>query len=332
MRDFCGAVGRFPIREGYYYDFKDKKAAVRSYVDYMLSRTQRIFKYNGLPETIPHLYLERYLQRNGQCCITKVNGELYALVGGLGEVPNPYYFPTHYIVANPYLNFTASLEIGKDCVFIRNDSEIQGLIPMHSKYASLLVENDITMRMANINTRIPVIAAVHGDQEYQGLQTFYKHIEEGEQGIGVKDDFHGTLKTMPYASNSNGVDVTDLIEFHQYCKGAWFNELGIKASFNMKREAISASESAQNDDTLIPLIDDMLYCRQNALEEVNKLYGTNITVELDSVWAITNELNELSLDAAEAEVEAMNSEEESNRLDENKDGDEDVSEEPTEEN
>lgn len=326
MRDVCSVNGNFPIKEGYYYNFKDKLKAVRSYVDYMFARSQMMFKYENLPETIPQKYLEKYLQRNGQCCITKVNGELYALVGGLGDKPNEYYFPTHYIVANPYLNFQASLEIGKECVFIRNDSEIQGLVPMYSRFASLLVENDITMRMANINTRIPVIAAVHGDQEFQGLKLFQQRIEEGEQGIGVKDDFHGTLKTMPYASNSNGVDVTDLIEFHQYCKGAWYNELGIKASFNMKREAISEAESAQNDDTLIPLIDNMLRCRQDGIEEVNKLYGTNISVELDSVWNVTKELHEMSVDLMESEIEAMNNE--SNQLDE-EEGDEDVLEEGT---
>lgn len=329
MHDTPRGLANFPLKEGYYYNFKDKTRAVRSYVDYMLSRTQEIFRYENLPESIPQLFLERYLQRNGHCCITKVNGELYALVGGLGDIPNAYYFPTHYIVANPYLNFQESLEIGKECVFIRNDSEIQGLIPLYSRYATLLVENDITMRMANINTRIPVIAAVHGDQEYQGLQQFYKRIEEGEQGVGVKDDFFGTLKTMPYASNSNGVDVTDLIEFHQYCKGAWYNEIGIKASFNMKREAISEAESAQNDDTLIPLIDNMLKYRKEAMEEVNKMYGTNISVELDSVWSVTNELNEMAVEMAEAELESTKNEE-SNQLD-NEEGEEDVVEESTEE-
>lgn len=322
MRDCPKGLNNFPIKDGYYYNFKDKRNAVLSYVDYMLARTQQIFKYENLPETIPHLYLERYLQRNGHCCITKVNGELYTLVGGLGDKPNVYYFPTHYIVANPYLNYSASLEIGKECVFIRNDSEIQGLMPLYSRYASLLVENDITMRMANINTRIPVIAAVHGDNEYEGLKKFYLRVEEGEQGIGVKDDFHGTLKTMPYASNSNGVDVTDLIEFHQYCKGAWYNEIGIKASFNMKREAISEAESAQNDDTLIPLIDNMIALRKEAMDEVNKLYGTKISVELDSVWAVTKELHDMTVEAAEAELESLKNPEESNQLD--KEEEEDV--------
>ena len=94
----------------------------------------------------------------------------------------------------------------------------------------------------------------------------------------------------------------------------------------MKREAISEAESAQNDDTLIPLIDNMLRCRQDGIEEVNKLYGTNISVELDSVWNVTKELHEMSVDLMESEIESMNNE--SNQLDE-EEGDEDVLEEGT---
>ena len=52
----------------------------------------------------------------------------------------------------------------------------------------------------------------------------------------------------------------------------------------MKREALNSAESALNDDILYPLIDEMLEERQKDIEKVNELYGTNISVELSSVW------------------------------------------------
>ena len=52
----------------------------------------------------------------------------------------------------------------------------------------------------------------------------------------------------------------------------------------MKREALNSAESALNDDILYPLIDEMLEERQKGVEKINKLYGTNISVELSSVW------------------------------------------------
>ena len=39
-----------------------------------------------------------------------------------------------------------------------------------------------------------------------------------------------------------------------------------------------------NEDALLPLVDDMLKCRKDGLEKINKMYGTNITVDLSSSW------------------------------------------------
>ena len=52
----------------------------------------------------------------------------------------------------------------------------------------------------------------------------------------------------------------------------------------MKREALNSGETQLNNDILKPLIDDMLDCRKKAVEKVNNMFDTNITVELNSSW------------------------------------------------
>lgn len=282
------------------YDFKNKELNVRRYVNYMLSRTQQMFKYENLPDTIPALFLEKYLQRNGYCGIAKINNELYALFGGIGGEPNEYYFPTKFIVANPALNFSGEFTIDKDCVIMRNDSEMQGLLPLCNRYATLMVESDLTMKIENINRRIPAIAVAQKDNQKVGLDVMMKHVEDGDMSIAVQEGFDENMRTMPYSSTAN--QITDLIEFHQYCKGAWFQELGLRASFNMKREAISGDEAAMNDDMMIPLVDNMLRCRQEGVEKINSMFGTSITVDFDSVWLEMMELREAEQDILENEA------------------------------
>ena len=97
------------------YDFTDKARLINDIVRYMLIRTQAMFEYTGLPETIPQKFLEAYVQSSGFAGIVKVRGELYAMWGGLGGVPDVYYQPTVLTVANPALHYDGSLEIGKDC-------------------------------------------------------------------------------------------------------------------------------------------------------------------------------------------------------------------------
>ena len=65
----------------------------------------------------------------------------------------------------------------------------------------------------------------------------------------------------------------------------------------MKREAIGDSESALNRDSLLPLCEDMLRCRQEDVDKVNSLYGTDITVDFDSAWYQNVIENELQLQA-----------------------------------
>ena len=130
-----------------YYPIKNKEQNITDFVRYMLNRTSQMFKYTGLPDTIPKRNLELMLQQNGFVCVTKVDGKLYAFFGGLGGIRDAYYMPTICTVANPFLNFSKNLEIDKDCVIIPNDSTYTGLAPLLTKYGTMLCENDISMHM-----------------------------------------------------------------------------------------------------------------------------------------------------------------------------------------
>ncbi|WP_457826026.1 hypothetical protein, partial [Staphylococcus aureus] len=59
------------------YDYKAKKANVRTLNNYMLAKTTSMFEYEGLPESIPYEELEKIIQQNGYAFITEVDGVLY---------------------------------------------------------------------------------------------------------------------------------------------------------------------------------------------------------------------------------------------------------------
>ena len=250
---------------------------------YMLARTQSMFIYEGLPETIPARNLEIMLQLNGNVFFTQVDGDYYVFTGGLGGEPDVYYEPTIYTVANPALKFSKNLKIGEDGILIRSDSYGIGLLPMMQKYAALMVENDFTMRIADINARIPFLISASDDRTDKSARVFLERVVDGEMGIVSDSAFLDSLKVNPTGSE-HSQRLTDLIEYQQYLKAAWFNDLGINANYNMKREAISLDEAQLNDDALLPFIDDMLDSRRIALDKINEKYGLDISVDLDSSW------------------------------------------------
>ena len=279
------------------YDFKDKQKSVNNYIKYMLARTQSMFKYNNLPSTIPQKMLELYLQCNGACAIASVNSNLYAFVGGFGGEPDEYYRPTIYTVANPYLKFNKNLKIDDDCIIIPNDSLFIGLLPMFNKYATQLVENDLSMNIADINSRIISLISASDDRTRLSAEQYIKDIIEGKLGIIADNSLINdeSIKAQVFGTSSASGTLTNLIEYQQYIKASWFNDLGLNANYNMKRESINSNEAQLNDDMLLPLIDDMLKNRQDALDKVNNMFGTDISVELNSAW----EDNQIELDKAQ---------------------------------
>lgn len=293
---------------------KDKKASSRAYYRYLLSRLLRMFQYKNLPDTIPHEILDRYLFEFGIACITEVEGNLYVFSGNLGGPQDVYYRPTQFIISNPHIKkggeiFSANVPVYKtnvndagdsvgqpiqqvDGVLMRNDLDWVGLHPLISRYAYLMAENVLTLRTADVMLRIIALLTAKTDAERAASIEYLKSIEKGELGVIGESAFHEGVEMQSPPSN-NGSYLTQFIEYQQYLKGSFYNEIGLSANYNMKREAIGKGESTLDEDALLPLCDNMLTCRREDLAKVNEMFGTNIEVEFSSSW-LENRIEALS--------------------------------------
>ena len=268
------------------FDFaycSDKTKVFENYCKYTFTRTQSMFTYEGLPDTIPVQWLESYLQRNGSCCIAEHEGKLYALLGNAGGELDEYYQPTIYTVANPALNLSKTFKIGEDCVYCKNDYDAIGLVPLVSRYCGLMTENLLTVRISDINMRMMNLLSAPDDNTLQSTKQYLKDLEDGKLGVVGETPFFEGLK-LQSKGVGNGDYMIQFIELQQYLKGSMYNELGINANFNMKREALSGQEVALNDDALMPLIDDMLKQRRAMCDELNEMFGLKVSVDYGSTW------------------------------------------------
>lgn len=264
------------------WDRKEKDRNTRNQVMYMLDRSLLMFEYHGLPDSIPAIELERLLQSNGFAGVTEVQGELYAFYGGLGGEQDVYGRPTTMVISNPALDYNATLTIDEDVILMRNDSMMLGLIPTFAKYCSLLNENEITMALASISQRVNNLISVADDNTASSADKYLKQLEDGKLGYIFESKLFDSLQTNPM--NSAGGSISDLIELQQYLKASMYNEIGLNANYNMKRERLNSAEVEMNSDNLYPLVDNMLEHRRIALEQINEKYGTEITVEFNSSW------------------------------------------------
>lgn len=281
----------------------DKSKSAQSIINYMLARLQKMFKYTDLPSSIPRQYLENYLLVNGHCIVAKdkrhpSDDSIYAFIGAAGGEPDIYYRPTRYMVANPSLNMSAEYYISTtdpnhepDAVLVRNDTMWQGLYPMMARYAALISENLLTIRTADVMLRVLALITAPDDSSRLAADQFLKDIEQGHLASIAENRFLDGIRMQNPPSN-NGSYLTQFIELHQYLVGSFYNEVGLNANYNMKREALSDAETGLNDDSLMPLCEDMLRCRQEDIAAVNTMFGTSIQVSLDSSW-LENEIDRL---------------------------------------
>ncbi len=301
---------------GHLFDFKDKSDSAFRHCLYMLNRTQSMFKWEGLPESIPQRMVELYLQINGNVCFYQYDGILYVFRGGLGGVPDVYYMPTIYTIANPALGISKQLKIGEECTVISNDTMYIGLMPLFEKYATLMAENELSINIATINSRIIDLISASDDRTRKSAEKYLADIANGELGVISSNEFLEGLKSQPYGSSGNTNTITNLIELEQYLKASWFNELGLNANYNMKRESLNSEESQLNHDSLLPFVDDMLKCRQEGAKRVNDMFGTDISVDYNSAWEDNIKEIELEQQQLRDETEPKYPEDEEGETDE----------------
>ena len=265
------------------YNHLDKKTNVNNHIKYMLNRTVNMFKYHNLPDTIPAKELELLLQCHGYAVICKINGELYAVKAGLGGECDVYGNPTQAIVTVPYLNYNDTLNIDTDCIVMNNDIMQIGLLPMYQKYCTLMNENEITMLLVTVNKRIQNFISANDDSTVQSARKFLQNVFDGKMGVIAEQRLFDSLK-IAHTGTQAGMSLTELFEFEQYLKASLFNEIGLSANYNMKRERLTKSEVECNTDNLYPLPDEMLSSRREAIDKINNLFGTDILVEFSSSW------------------------------------------------
>src|SRR5699024_5644360 len=292
------------------YDYTNKHLNTLNHTEYMLVRTMNMFKYEGLPESLPAVELEKLLQMNGYAILLKHNGELFAFNGGFSG-QDVYGNATTAIISNPAVKLNKEYEIGSECVVMNNEDLRKGLLRLINRYRYLITESDITMVLANISKRMQTMISATVDLTRESDEIYMKRLYDSDIEIISETKMFDSLKVHYQETNSSSL--TQLLEYQQYLNGTIYNELGLNANYNMKRERLTVSEVNMNIESLYPLIYDMLENRMQALEKVNELFGTNITVEFNHIWK--QKQNEVELMGVDLEEQARLEQERNDKVD-----------------
>lgn len=302
----------------------DKAAATRANFWRLFNKTAQMFEYDNLPYTLPAIALERILQMTGGATIVRIGNKpkgygpsftsylsmnqddppLYAFPVNFAEAPDPYNEPYQVIVTSPGFEPSVSqtYTINKDAVIIRSDTYMRGLTRLHWKYAALLTEAEISLQSTLVTLRDHMTFVVRTSTQKRAVDQYLLDLADGKYGAIMSADLGSPMEPIAHDGRSNAVELA--VNGIQAIKSAWYNEIGLNPSFSLKREYTSAQEIDTNTDLLLPAIDDMFENRKIGVEQINALFGTNITVRKSSAWAVKQRETELTLEAQETEAQA----------------------------
>ena len=272
------------------YKPNDKLGNIGHLIRSFLNKTLTMFLYEDLPESIDYVELEKLLQLRGLAFITDYKDKLVALPIDLiyGEV-DVY---GNALKGNVYLNDirevkTMSVEDG---VIIRNDYLGIGLMEIFKKYAFLINESTTTLYLVNLWKRTEKVFTANDDGTAESVRNYLEKVKNGEIGIITTSLLYESINVK--VPQSIGTSLHDLIEYDNYIKAQFYNEIGLYHHNTMKKERLITTEVEVGKNSVYPLVDNMLNSRRKGLKELNDKYNLNAKVEFTSSWELRYNLGE----------------------------------------
>lgn len=249
----------------------------------LLNTASSIFVWENLPESIDENYLTTELIESGKIGFLKFKDELVCVRGNWGGGINKYLKPEQFIYSNTVIG-SGSPEIGKNIAVIflttvdtMNVEISGGLSMLIDSTATLLADNELSLNIAQKNTRLMLVADADSESTVNSAECVLSAMYEGKAYKVVHKRFQDSLSVNPLVTIRPAENIRQLIETRQYIWSSFLQELGINSNFNMKRERLITSEVETNGECLDTLIDDIERNVKKGVDMVNSLYGTNIS-------------------------------------------------------
>lgn len=255
---------------------------MKTYIMYrneMLTLAENVFKFNNLPEFIDVSYLNKTLLHKGSVAFFKddVLGIIalpYDIIGELDIYGRPQTIMARAFNGRYFRKLTNSI-LKKEFVIMYDNN---GKYPLYLDICQMAERISLSKRTIDVNIvqqRTPRIWKTTSDKK-RTLQDMLANIDGMRENVATYDsididDMQVVLAPAPY--------VADKIDLHLDKEWAEFYRLiGVANLIEQKKERMIKDEMSASQGGTIASRYSRFEPRKRAIDEINKLFGTNIEV------------------------------------------------------
>lgn len=242
--------------------------------EYLFSKSVLLFKWDGLP--FKQREIEKPLLLTGYCFVWDKIPYFCTLSNFTGTFFDQ---PKAVNIYAPTKSNTVDIDRG---VLIDNTSTRISIHPLVHRYACELAHNVLTFMQVLICNRnpngVPVVAT---NKQKESFDDYIKALKVGEMSQ-VYDPSYLGIRFVGESKREN--DPRTYLEVEQNLLASFYHDIGVKATKGKKGNMLTPE--IEGDDTMLLLnLDDMLLCRKEGAEELNKMYGWDVSVKLNPTIA-----------------------------------------------
>ena len=237
-----------------------------------------MFAYEGMPLTVPTELLEQHLVEDGAAVIYMVDDELFVTDTRPSRGQDVYGRPQIVDILHGHEMIERTVDV--DCVYIKNDSLGKGLQHILHEYSLMLSQGKLTMLRQLQELRSYRVFQALDENSYKAVQDYENALRRGDSAVIMAGEMSDLEGVMVHMTPPSGNPTTQFIELFQYINSYYLGELGITTNNNMKREYVSDAEISMPNQ--MPLIQNMLSTREDAIARLNALFDLDVVVQLSN--------------------------------------------------
>lgn len=279
-------------KKEFMYDVADVSNGYDFWFYKLLNYVLGIYKYTGLPKSLPAREILMNLIMTGHAVIFQNGTDLVTTKTVLFDF-DLYYRPTKATFGNVRINSrTLNLGVDSEVVYLNhiegnvltNQAVDSGLRSFILRYARQLADIESTANIYSVNMRATSFPVASDDITREQVENFYNKLVLGERAVITDNMIIECFRNVEIANRITNDTLNDILIARDKVLANFFQDIGVKYRQEQKKAQLTEDEVEADEQLLVIDVEQMREVQQEGFDRVNDLFGTDIKVSINPIY------------------------------------------------